>query len=166
MTAPSPSTSLQNLNDIVMPEDVSWWPVAHGWYVLAALLIALLVFFAYRAIRQRRRNRYRRLALLELSDIRRKADAAALQKLPVVLKRTALSAWPRGDVAALTGAEWHRFLDRTASTELFCSGAGALLDQMAYGGAADGSADDSGQDRVLEAAEFWLRHHRADSSTG
>jgi hypothetical protein len=98
-------TSLQNLNDIVVPAVVPWWPVAPGWYVLAGLAIALLVFFAFRALLHRKRNRYRRLALRELSDIRQQADAAALQKLPIVLKRAALSAWPRGDVAALSGME-------------------------------------------------------------
>jgi hypothetical protein len=159
-------TSLQNLNDIVVPATVPWWPVAPGWYVLAGLAIALLVFFAFRALLHRKRNRYRRLALRELSDIRQQADAAALQNLPVLLKRTALSAWPRGDVAALSGTEWHRFLDRTASTELFSSGAGTLLDQLAYGTEADCSSADSSLDGVLEAAEFWLRRHRTDSAVG
>jgi len=160
------STSLQNLNDIVVPATVAWWPVAPGWYVLGGLAIALLLFLAYRALLQRRKNRYRRLALQELSDIRQQADAAALQKLPIVLKRAALSAWPRGDVAALSGAEWHRFLDQTASTEFFSSGAGTLLDQLAYGGGANWQPGEPGVDRVLEAAEFWLRRHRTDSAVG
>jgi len=164
MTNPSSSSSLQNLNDIVVPANVPWWPVAPGWYMLAGLALLLLVFFGYRAIQHRRKNRYRRLALEELSDIRRQADAVAFEQLPIVLKRAALSAWPRADVAALSGAEWHRFLDRTAATDLFSSGAGMLLDQLAYGGGTNRSLDEPGLARVLEAAELWLRRHRTDSA--
>ena len=29
--------SLQNLNDIVVPEPVAWWPPAPGWYEVKAL---------------------------------------------------------------------------------------------------------------------------------
>ena len=166
MTSSSSSTSLQNLNDIVVPAAVPWWPVAPGWHVLAGLVLLLLLLFAYRVIRDRRRNRYRRLALQAITDIRRQADVAALEQLPIVLKRAALSAWPRGDVAALSGAEWHRFLDRTAATDLFSSGAGMLLDQLAYGGGKDWLPRDPGMDRVLEAAEFWLRRHRTDIAVG
>ena len=160
----SDPASLQNLNDIVVPANVPWWPVAPGWYVLAGLALLLLMFFGYRAIQHRRKNRYRRLALQELSDIRQQADVTALRALPIVLKRAALSAWPRSDVAALSGAEWHRFLDRTTASDLFSSGAGALLDQLAYGGGADLASDDPGLERVLEAAEFWLRRHSTDSA--
>jgi len=160
----SSSASLQNLNDIVVPANVSWWPLAPGWYVLAGLMLFLLLVFAYRAIQHQKKNRYRRLALQAITDIRRQADVAAFEQLPVVLKRAALSAWPRGDVAALSGAEWHRFLDRTASTELFSSGVGTLLDQLAYGGGTNWQPCEPGVDRVLEAAEFWLRRHRTDSA--
>ena len=162
----SDPASLQNLNDIVVPANVSWWPVASGWYVLAGFALLLLVFFGYRAIQHRKKNRYRRLALQELSDIRQQADMTALQALPIVLKRAALSAWPRGDVAALSGGEWHCFLDRTAATDLFSSGAGTLLDQLAYGGGSNRTPDDPDLDRVLAAAEFWLRRHRTDFPAG
>ena len=30
--------SLQNLNDIVVPGPVAWWPLAPGWYLLLAVL--------------------------------------------------------------------------------------------------------------------------------
>ena len=35
--------SLQNLNDIVAPAPVAWWPPAPGWWMLAALLATLLL---------------------------------------------------------------------------------------------------------------------------
>ena len=159
-------TSLQNLNDIVVSQDVPWWPLAPGWYVLAVLLVGLLVFLGFRNWQKRKANRYRELALRELSGIRQQADPAALQKLPALLKRAALSAWPRGDVAALSGADWHSFLDRTAKMDHFSSGAGELLDQLAYGGGKGMPAGDAGFDSVMEAAEYWLRRHSAESADG
>ena len=30
--------SLQNLNDIVLPAPVPWWPLAPGWWVLIGLI--------------------------------------------------------------------------------------------------------------------------------
>jgi len=101
-----------------------------------------------------------------LSDIRQQADPAALQQLPALLKRAALAAWPREDVAALSGAGWHRFLDRTAATNLFSSGAGEILDQLAYVGGEGKAVGDGGVDIVMEAAEFWIERHRSETVRG
>ena len=42
------SGSLQNLNDIVIPDPVAWWPPAPGWYVLAAILLIIFTLLAIR----------------------------------------------------------------------------------------------------------------------
>ena len=55
--------SLQNLNDIVLPDAVAWWPPAPGWYAVLAVLLALLLWLSFRALRAWRRNIYRRQAL-------------------------------------------------------------------------------------------------------
>ena len=62
MTSTDPA-SLQNLNDIVMPADVAWWPLATGWYVLTSVMVLMLGWAGYRWIRNWRANRYRRHAL-------------------------------------------------------------------------------------------------------
>lgn len=156
---PSPGTSLQNLNDIVVPPEVSWWPVAPAWYVLAGLVLGLLLLLVYRRLQIRARNRYRKRALRELASISQRGDWAAWRKLPVLLKRAALSAWPRAEVAALSGADWHGFLDRTAGTDLFTSGVGMILDRLAYGGQHDELPPEQDLQRAMKAAEFWLSRH-------
>jgi len=155
------SGSLQNLNDIVLPGTVPWWPPAPGWFVLCAVLAVALVYLAGRWWNARSRNRYRRQALAELASIRHDRTPAALQQLPALVKRAALAAWPRERVASLNGAAWHQFLDASAGGDRFGAGAGAMLDRLAY---ETGSADEFSQqdlERVLEAAEFWLRNHAA-----
>jgi len=156
--------NLQNLHDIVVPADVAWWPLAPGWYVVAGAVLVALAYFVYRKLRQVRKNRYRVLALRELAEIRQDSKTAAMLQIPVLLKRAALSAWPRAEVAAQSGADWHRFLDRTAATDRFSSGAGQVLDSLAYGGAEAVAAGNGKLEEAIEAAEFWLKHHRNETS--
>jgi len=151
--------SLQNLNDIVVPGAVPWWPPAPGWYVLAAALAVFLFLLLFRWWQGRRRNRYRRQALLELAAIRQSSSVDALRNLPALVKRAALAAWTREQVAALSGEAWHRFLDESAGTDRFRAGAGATLDRLAYGTARADAPAPSEQQEVLDAAEFWLRNH-------
>ena len=159
----SDSASLQNLNDIVVPAEVAWWPLAPGWYVLVSVVLVLLAYLIYRKLQQVKKNRYRVLALRELSQLRQGARTADWLQLPALLKRAALSAWPRSEVAALSGEDWHRFLDRTAATDQFCSGAGSVLDSLAYG-EANYAAGDGRLDELIDAIEFWLKNHRNETS--
>jgi uncharacterized protein YjiS (DUF1127 family) len=160
------AASLQNLNDIVVPAPAAWWPLAPGWYVLAAILLALLAWLAFRQWQRWRRNRYRRQALAELSAIRAGGDAGLLRQVPELLKRAALSAWPRDEVAGLSGAAWHRFLDDAAGMERFRGSAGEILDRLAYAGRGDGPPDPAEAVLLLDAAEAWLKQHRLPAGEG
>lgn len=155
--------SLQNLNDIVTPGAIAWWPPAPGWYAVLAVLVVLLAWGAFRSLVWWRRNIYRRQALRELQAIRAEGASSAA-RIPPLLKRVALSAWPRPSVAHLSGREWHGFLDRTAAMDRFSDGGtGALLDSVSYvpnpGSALPGEVFE----RVCKAAEFWIRNHRVEA---
>jgi hypothetical protein len=158
--------SLQNLNDIVVPGPVAWWPLAPAWYVLAAVLLAIITTLAVHRWRNWRQNRYRRQSMIEFSLIRAGAGPESLRQLPGLLKRTALSAWPREEVASLSGQSWHRFLDQSAGMDLFCSGAGETLDQLAYTGGGAPAVPGPELSQVLDAAETWLKTHLRQAQTG
>lgn len=159
----SDPASLQNLNDIMAPGPLPWWPPAPGWYAVAAVVFVLAVWAIVRFLSKWRANAYRREALRHCAAIQSSGDEQ-LRQLPTVLKRTALSAWPRKQVASLSGREWHVFLDRTASTNLFTDGAGALLDRLAYPGKSEKPLTAEELSRLFEACFFWLRHHQAQVS--
>jgi len=118
---------LSQLHDIHLPAAVSWWPPAPGWWVVLVLVLfaAGLVYMLYA---RRRRNRWRAKALAELARLRDAAPERLLRDLSVLLRRVAISRFPRHDVAALTGEAWLAFLDRSlGDAEAFQSGAGRVL---------------------------------------
>lgn len=153
-------TSLDRLHDIVLPPATPWWPPAPGWlWVLGAVaafaLIALLQLFIHR-----QQNRYRREALAELKTLEGAQSADIEEQLAgmsALLKRTAMTAYSRDRVAALSGNDWFAFLDATGGTR-FGAGLGAALDEANYVTRAAGW--DEAQTRQL-AAEIrrWIRHH-------
>lgn len=143
--------NLQDLNSIVTPEPVGWLPLAPGWIVLGVVLGLALVVVAWRRWLRWRDQRYRREALRELADMTDPAE------LPGLLKRTALSAWPREEVASLSGAAWHQFLDDSAGVDSFSGGLGQRLDALAYGSSDLAEGDEA---QLRAAAHTWLRQHR------
>ncbi|MBW8636295.1 DUF4381 domain-containing protein [Hoeflea sp. WL0058] len=106
------------------PPAVSMAPQTFGWVVLVIVVLGLLAWLAFAGWRKWRANAYRRAALAELDAAG--GDAAAIA---AVLRRCALVAWPREQVAGLVGAQWIGFLDKTGGDGQFASEAcrGMLL---------------------------------------
>ncbi|MEM9280569.1 MAG: DUF4381 domain-containing protein [Verrucomicrobiota bacterium] len=99
--------SLDQLRDIIVPPDISWWPLAPGWWVLILGGVILVTVLAWRGFTRWQRNAYRREALDQLNDATGAAEIATL------LKRTALTAFERKEVAGLTGEAWCDWLEQT-----------------------------------------------------
>ena len=164
---PDPS-SLDNLHDIVPPPPVPWWPPAPAWYwVLGALGVVAMVLLL-RSFMRWQRNRYRREALAELA--RHQAalgDPAqrggALVALSELLKRTAVTAFPRSEVASLTGESWYSFLDRTGRGATFSKRDGAVLETAAYDPRSVAGVDENKARDLAQRVRNWLVHHQADA---
>lgn len=140
--------SLENLHGIVEPAPVSlWWPLAPGWWAVLALLALATAIGIWRFVRARRLNAYRRQGLAEL-------DITPPQELPALLKRVALSAYPRDEVAGLTGDRWIEFLNRTAP-DSFDTVSSERLRSLAY--QANQEAHD---DHLFAACRSWIEQHR------
>ncbi|HKI74149.1 MAG TPA: DUF4381 domain-containing protein [Pseudomonadales bacterium] len=153
---------LAQLKDIHLPAPVDAWPPAPGWFILAALIIAGVVGATWYVIHYWNANRYRREALQELerlrADYREANDTAAyLQAYAALLKRTALTRYPRAAVANLTGEAWVDFLDRTARTDEFSMGAGQVLIQGNYQPRPEENVDVT---RLHDIGRHWIRRHR------
>lgn len=158
------AAALDRLQQLPPPPAPPWWPQTWGWAVAAALAVFVVVALAWRTLRRRHRNRYRREALRELARIQ--ADTAtrrhAARALPALLKRAGLSTADADRVRGLRGQEWVDYLQRTGG-EPFPAGTAALLGRLAYGGDGDvASIPDASLRDLFEASRRWLeRHHVA-----
>jgi hypothetical protein len=160
--------ALKDLADIVVPDPVSWTPQTWGWWVLAGALLVAAVLLAIRQVRRFMANRYRREALqewaaLEASLASEDRRAAALGELAVLLKRTALSAWPRDEVASLSGRTWIDFLRRHGGRAGIDERMERLLDDAEYHPAALASVSLSDAHACARAARHWIECHRVSA---
>ncbi len=137
---------LLELKDIAPPPEPPWYLLAPAeWFGLAVGLALLAGLWLHR---RRRRSRWRVVAAGDALDaIRRRhaarADPSALvTELAGWLKRVALEAHPRTEVAALSGDRWLALLDRDAGEESFSRGAGRIFGTRQYRPAADFDADE------------------------
>jgi len=144
------------LRDIHLPDPLSWWPPAPGWWLLLTLLVAIALLGGY-LLHRYRRNALRRAAQQALhrigEDYRQSGDARVLaQQLSILLRRVSLSCYPRRRVAGLTGRAWLSLLDRCLPGEEFQQGAGRVLIDAPYSldSRVDGPA-------LLQLCERWLR---------
>lgn len=107
---------LDQLADIHLPDSVSWWPLASGWWALLALLVIVLItVLLWR--RRLKQNHYRKLAQQELDNIysnyqNTQNATAFLHEISVLLRRTALTAYPKTFNASIKGQAWLDWLDR------------------------------------------------------
>ncbi len=157
--------SLDRLHDIVVPAPVPLWPPAPGWLVLAAALALLGAALVLWAHRRRQRNRYRVEALAELDRLRSETSGLAAAEragaLLVLLRRTALSAYPRRELASLSGPDWWRYLDERDREARFAEGRGARLEALAYGAVVEPATEETLRD-LVGAVESWIRAHRSE----
>lgn len=165
----SDPASLQNLNDIVLPATVGWWPLAGGWYVLINLVLIMLAWYSYQMLQRWIKNRYRRAALDELRLLANSIQtggiqnaekrASSLRQLPVLLKRTALSAYPRSQVASLSGDDWYSFLNSQLKEPAFTDTSANLLNSISYSTGDLSKLDSQLTTALLDQIEHWLKHH-------
>ena len=82
--------------DIILLDPVPFWPLAPGWYALGWIVLIAIVWAAWSLVRQRRTNRYRSVALVELDQLEAAVHGplrrvSALAELPALVKRVALA---------------------------------------------------------------------------
>ncbi len=106
------------LRDIHLPEPVSWWPPAPGWWLLIFALIVLGISI-WLGIRRWQKKQRHRDSLKALKTIRAQFEqhrdvTTLLRELSVLMRRASISFYPRHTAASLTGDAWLQFLDDTS----------------------------------------------------
>lgn len=163
----SDPTSLDNLHPIVLPIMKGFWPIAPGWYLIAAFLVGVIVFFIFRILQKRKANKYRRDALIQLSVLKTSLEnmeaEQSLRALPILIKSTALHAYSRNLIASLYGEMWIDFLNKTLSAPLFIKEDGVLLDHLSYGTPTDIINVSRQQSiQLFDHVQYWILHHTSE----
>ena len=147
------------LIDIPLPQEVSLWPETWASRIAVVVLLVTAVVAIWRFISYRRANRYRREALAELTRITSAPDTAPNElaaQLSLLVRRTALAAFPRQQIAPLSGAAWLAFLDQSSGGTEFSRGAGRWLVSAPY---AKTEPNDSQRPELIELTRRWIRGH-------
>ena len=153
--------ALGDFTHVVEPGAVSWWPTAPGWRILAIAALVALAVAAWRCWRRWRRNRYRREAIKALRACQGLPADARLQTMARIIKSAVLVAFPRSEIAALSGERWLDWLDQHGP-QAFSSASRHLLAASQYH---TGAPPADGDLAILARdCERWLSDHREVAS--
>jgi hypothetical protein len=157
----NPQDPLANLHPLREPDLIGWWPLAPGWWMLAALLLLSLGVSLYFLLKYHRANAYRRGALAQLQGLNSaylsdRDPLAYLSNTNALLKSVALQAFPRQRVASCSGNVWSDFLnDTVVARSPECRFEDSFAD-TAY----EREVSNLNQKQVHNAAKHWIKRHR------
>ena len=146
---------LAELRDIHLPDSVSAWPLAPGWWLLIFVVCAGLTALLIAYVRRRRARLYRRQALQQLQQIRRHADNQMVALLEL-LKQTVNSAYPNQHYSSLTIYAFFAFLQQSCPRAPFAH-LPANLESLLY--AKGKELDPLVVEQLHLDAKTWIRHH-------
>jgi len=152
-------TALEQLRDLHPPPVPGLWPLAPGWWILILVVLAGVTWAAWLLWRRHRRSLWRRGVLSSLDELEQSPRAQAdpmwlVAEVSVLLRRVALIAHGRDEVATLSGESWLVFLDRTGGDAQFTQGAGRVLATGPY--ARHEKFDCEG---LMSVCRRWLEHN-------
>lgn len=101
---------LSQLRDIHLPEDVSWWPLAIGWWIIIALIIAIIIVWLIIRWQKAKLERMSRFALIELNELKATQSNNWILELQTLLKRVAMAYFPKSNLKNCSEQEWLSFL--------------------------------------------------------
>lgn len=144
---------LQQLRDVHLPSDPSWWPPAVGWWVVAIAVAAVLYWLGLRILQAHRARlplKHAR-ALLESYYVELEAGAMSPAQYAhttnALIKRLLVRAHARMDYAKLTGDRWLAELDALSQSSQFTQGPGRVLGTERF--AATANVDTQGLHRAV-----------------
>ncbi|ASP46666.1 DUF4381 domain-containing protein [Cognaticolwellia beringensis] len=102
---------LAQLSDIHLPSNVHNYPIAPGWWLLAILALALIIYTVVKLRQYFIKRKVQKIALKQLTT------ATEISSIVAMLKWAALQYFPREKVAHLTGDAFKTFLITTLPTK-------------------------------------------------
>ena len=107
-------SNLPEIRDVQIPDGVSFFPLAYGWWVVLA--IGVFVFFVIYVILKLRRISKKRYAFKELEDISTARPIYAAAMISELLRRICIFKYP--SASSYYGEQWINFLNQHALSPL------------------------------------------------
>ena len=115
---------LAQLADIHLPAEISFWPPALGWWILALLLLIAGSFATRKLYEKAEQRKACQYALAELESCLKRLNESNGQKkllryvndVNTVLRRVALVKFPESNPGSLVGETWIAFIRRTGNS--------------------------------------------------
>lgn len=138
--------------EVAAPDPVPYGFETWGWAVVFGLGLLLFAYAVVRLVIWFKQNQYRRDAVAAF----RALDSEAVADAAIVLKRTAIEAFGRPNVAALSGVEWADFLNARCDATQFTA---EVFDTLMYRGPERLAPGD--KQAFMNNVETWIRRHHA-----
>jgi hypothetical protein len=151
---------LEQLSDIHLPQQVSAWPLAWGWWLLIIVTLTLIFSMVWVTYCYMRDRRVKKAALKELESIASNDDKVSMQ-VNQLLKRVALAYFPDAPIAALFGEPWSDFLSAQmpSNKQQEFKQQFTLLQQDLYSPRSSFPAE-----TAIELAKIWLKNSTPPSA--
>ncbi len=152
--------AIRGIEEILPPDAISWLPTTTGWKILLLVLAAWMARAVWRRWQHWQRNRYRGEALRQLQQLLDEDLPAGtrLGRVAALLKATALQAYPRRTVAALSGNSWLVWLNSCSEQAIFSERSRDLLQESVY--QANPELDGAAITTLFRESASWIRLHR------
>jgi len=148
----NPTSPLDQLKDIHLPDPVSMWPLAWPWWMLLLAIFIAVGLTLY----LRKKNTWRRQALSKLKVISSENQLQCIQQCNRLLKQVSLFRFGNS-CASLSGEKWLHFLDEKLKNNIFSTEFSAF----AYALDKPAAAEEESIDviKLKKAVELWIRKH-------
>lgn len=147
---PQMQQQLEQLKDIHLPEPISWYPLAIGWWIVIALAVIAVILGVWWLLSKR--QRLQKNILAELQQLPTDAPLHFVSELSALLRR--ISIYCQGQsVQTLSGQAWADFL--SAGQHGMPQHVANALANAPYHGTLP---DDVTLSALRQAAETWILH--------
>ena len=150
-----------HIQDIITPEDVAFWPLQPGWYLILFVLLIIVGILIVIRLRHKKRNAYRKQGILAIEALKDKeVSDSNILKVNSILKACALQAYNREDIAILSGEKWVDFLNKKAKHVNFIGASKTILSNGPYQKFNSEAFNQNEFDDLIALSIKWIKSHR------
>lgn len=149
-----------SIGELMEPEAIAFSFAAPGWIIVLVLILLVLLAFAIWKLYQYKKNKYRRLAIKELSALNNgnKEISNVILNTVSLLKRVAITAYGRNEVASIHGSHFLQFLQSKTNATIFSDEVEIIFTKHLYEGC---KAEVSSEKLALlhQQSMNWINEH-------